>query len=77
MAKWRIEINMNGMGRWESTISADGLSEAKRCALRQIRERAPLTKHLYLEARKNGMYTVVSHLTDIGEAKLVCLDTAT
>ncbi len=74
MAKWRIEININGKAQWTSTVSADGLSDVKRLALAEIRKQVPLTKHLYLEARKKGMYTIVSHLTDIGEAKFACLD---
>jgi hypothetical protein len=76
MNEWLIELNDIGRGKMSGRIivAASDLTKAKQEAVRECRKYIPGGKNLYLEAKGNRAYAVVSDLEDVGEITIRRLD---
>jgi len=75
MSEWHIEMDMFDVRRtMRFTIVATCLSKAKQAVLQEFRKYSPSPRNLYLEARGDGVYTVVSHLADVGQVTFQRID---
>jgi hypothetical protein len=69
MNEWLIELKNIAGGKISGKIivAALDLQEAKQKALQECRKYLPERRNFYLEAKGNGVYTIVSDLEDVGE----------
>ncbi|HEX41409.1 MAG TPA: hypothetical protein ENN81_05040 [Phycisphaerales bacterium] len=75
MVEWHIEMEMFDVRRtMRFTLVAASLSKAKQAVLQEFRKYSPSTRNLYLEAKGDGVYAVVSHLTDVGQVMFQRID---
>jgi hypothetical protein len=77
MTEWQIEIVIFATGKTiQFVVTAENLNKAKLAAVREFRNIAPGRKNLYLEARGDRTYTMVSDLYDIGSLCIECVSQA-
>jgi len=69
MNEWLIELKNIDSGKMSGRIivAALDLPGAKQKAMRECRKYLSGRRNLYLEAKGNGVYTIVSDLEDVGE----------
>jgi len=69
MNEWIIELKNIAGGKITGKIivAATDLQGAKQKAIQESRRYLPERRNLYLEAKGNGVYTIVSDLEDVGE----------
>ncbi len=71
MVEWRMEIVTSDKNQKSVfIIGAEGLNQAKQRALQEFRMIVPQKKNLYLEAKRPGVYSIISDLDDVGEVML-------
>ncbi|MBP8304314.1 MAG: hypothetical protein KBE04_09330 [Phycisphaerae bacterium] len=71
MHQWRIDLEHVGAQRLCATLTvrATDLAVAKRAAIQECRKVVPLP-NLFLEARGDGLYTLVAGLQDAGLVRI-------
>jgi len=76
MLKWHIQMVTFSADRklLRFSIEAPDLIKAKQIVLQEFRKQSPGKKNLYLEAKSDGIYTIVSNLDDVGEVKIERVD---
>jgi len=75
MVEWRIElVTFDKNQKAVFIIGAEGLNQAKQRALQEFRALVPQKKNLYLEAKRRGVYSIVSDLDEVGEVMLDAMD---
>jgi hypothetical protein len=76
MNEWLIELKNIAGGKISGKIivAALDLQGSKKEAMRECRKYLPERRNFYLEAKGNGVYTIVSDLEDVGEIVIRRLD---
>ena len=76
MNYWLIEIKNLSGGKMSGKIivAALDLHVAKQKAMQECRKYLSVRRNLYLEAKGNRVYTIVSDLEDVGEIIISRLD---